>query len=76
MSIITVYKPSPHNVFLYFLEGHVHKDSKLGVMTNVGKSSLVKVILTIIHKIIDACANGFGRCIMTAQCMRNVFTFS
>ena len=43
-------------------------------MTNVGKSRLVKVIFTNIHKISDACAQ-FGRYIMTAQCMRNVFTF-
>ena len=75
MSIVTVYIPSPYNVFLYFLEGQVHKDSKLGIMTNVGKSRLVKVIFTNIHKISDACANSFGRYIMIAQCMRNVFTF-
>ena len=75
MSIVTVYIPSPYNVFLYFLEGQVHKDNKLGIMTNVGKSRLVKVILTNIHKISDACANSFGRYIMIAQCMRNVFTF-
>ena len=30
--------PSPYNVFLYFLEGKVHEDSKLGIMTNVGKN--------------------------------------
>ena len=53
----------------------MHKDSKLGIMTNVGKSRLVKVIFTNIHKISDACANSFGRYIMIAQCMRNVFTF-
>ena len=75
MSIVTVYIPSPYNVFLYFLEGQVHKDSKLGIMTNVGKSRLVKVIFTNIHKISDACANSFGRYIMIAQSMRNVFTF-
>ena len=67
--------PSPYNVFLYFLEGQVHKDSKLGIMTNMGKSRLAKVIFTNIHKISDACANSFGRYIMIAQCMRNVFTF-
>ena len=37
--------PSPYNVFLYFLEGQMHKDRKLGIMTNVGKNKLVKVIL-------------------------------
>ena len=67
--------PSPYNVFLYNLEGQVHKDSKLGIMTNVNKNRLVKVIFTNVHKISDACANSFGRYIMTAQCMRNVFTF-
>ena len=62
--------------FFTFWKGmFINKDSKLGVMTNVGKSRLVKVILTIIHKISDACANGFGRYIMTARSMRNVFTF-
>ena len=75
MSIVTVYIPSPHNGFLYFLEGQVHKDNKLGIMTNVDKSRLVKVILINIHKISDACANSFGRYIMIAQCMRNAFTF-
>ena len=70
MTILPVYIPSPHNVFLYFLEGHMHKDSKVGI-----KSRLVKVIFTNIHKISDAYANSFGRYIMIAQCMRNVFTF-
>ena len=74
MSIVPVSIPSPYNV-LYFLEGQVHKDSKLGIMTNVGKNRLVKVIFTNIHKISDACANSFGRYIMIAQCVRNVFTF-
>ena len=41
-----VYIPSPYNVFLYFLEEHVHKDSKLGVMTNMGNSRLTKAIFT------------------------------
>ena len=36
----------------------MHKDNKFGIMTNVGKSSLVKVIFTNIHKISDACANS------------------
>ena len=67
--------PSPYNVFLYFLEEQVHKDSKLGIMTNEGKNRLVKVTFTNIHKISDACASSFGRYIMIAQCMRNVFTF-
>ena len=75
MSIVTVYIPSPCNVFLYFLEGQVHKGNKLGIMTNAGKSRLAKVIFTNIRKISDACANSFGRYIMIAQCMRNVFTF-
>ena len=75
MSIVTVSIPSSYNVFLYFLEGQVHKDSKLEIMTNVAKSMLVKVIFTNLQKISDACANSFGRYIMIVQCMRNVFTF-
>ena len=61
ISIVTVYIPSQYNVFLYFLEGQMHKDNKLGIMTNVGKSRLVKAIFTNIHNISDACANGFSR---------------
>ena len=76
MSIVTAYIPSPYNFFLYFLEGQVHKDNKLGIITNVGKSRPVKITLTNIHKISDACANSFGRYIMMAQCMRNLFTFN
>ena len=75
MFIVTVYLSSPYNVSLYILKGQVHKDSKLGIMTNVGKSRLVKVISTNIHKISNACANRFGGYIMIAQCMRNYFTF-
>ena len=56
----------PYNVFLYFLEGQVQKDSKLGIMTNVGKNRLLKVIFTNIQKISDACANSFRRYIMIA----------
>ena len=67
MSIVPVCITSPYNNFLYFLEGQVHKDSKLGIMTHVGKSRLAKVIFTNIHKISDACANGFGKYIMIAQ---------
>ena len=67
--------PSPYNVFLYFLEGQVHKDSKLGIMTILSKNRLVKVIFTNVHKVSDACENSFGRYIMIAQCMRNVFAF-
>ena len=61
MSIVAVYIPSPYNVFLYFLEGQVHKDSKLGVITNVGKNRIAKVIFTNVYKISYACANNFDR---------------
>ena len=61
--------------FIYFLEGQVHKENKFGIIANVGKSRLVKVIFTNIPKISDACANSFGRYIMIAECMRNGFTF-
>ena len=53
----------------------MHEDSKLGIMTNVGKNRLVKVIFTNIHKISDARANSFGIYIMIAQYMKNDFTF-
>ena len=45
MPIVTVYIPSPYNVFLYFLEEQVHKDINFGIMTYAGKSRLVKVSL-------------------------------
>ena len=62
--------------FFYFLEGQVHKDrDKLGIITNVGKSRLVKAIFANIDKMSHSCANSFGRYIMIAQCLRNVFTF-
>ena len=54
----------------------MHKDTKLGIITNAGKSRLIKVIFADIHKMSDACANSFGRYIMIVQCMRNVFTFN
>ena len=52
-----VYIPSPYNVFLYFFEGQVHKDSELEIMSKMSKSRLAKVIFTNIPKISDACAN-------------------
>ena len=75
MSIVPVSIPFPYIVFLYFLEGQKHKDSRLEIIINVGKSRLVKVIFSNIHKITDACANSFSRYIMVAQCMKNVFPF-
>ena len=42
MFVIPVYIPYLYNVFLNFLEEQVHKDSKLEIMTNVGKSHLYK----------------------------------
>ena len=56
-----------HNGFLYFLERQVLYDNELGLINNVGKIRLVKVIFTNIHNISDACANSFGRYIMIAQ---------
>ena len=75
MSNVPVSRPSPYNVFLHFLVGQKHEDIKLGIMINVGKCRLVKVIFSNIHKVSDACATSFIRYIMIAQCMRNVFTF-
>ena len=67
MSTVPVDILSRYNLFLYFLGGQVHKDSKLGIMTNAITTRLVKVIFTIIHKISDAFANvQFGIYIMTA----------
>ena len=57
MSTVPVYIPSPYNIFLYFLGGQVHKDSKLGIMTNAITNRLVKVIFTNIHEISDAFTN-------------------
>ena len=51
MSIVPVYIPFPYNVFLYFLEGQVHKDSELGIMNNMGKRRLAKVIFTNIQQL-------------------------
>ena len=75
MSIVPVYILSSYNVFLYFLERQVQKDRKLGIMTNMDKSRLAKVIFTNIHKIIDGCAHSFDRYIMIARCMTSAFTF-
>ena len=61
MFIVTVYIPSPYNVFLYFLERQVHKDSKLGIITYLGKIRLIKLIFTNIPKISDAFAISCGR---------------
>ena len=69
MSITPVYIPSPYNVLLHLLEGQVHKDSKLGIMT-----MWVNIVFSNINKISDACANSFGKCIMIAQCVISVFT--
>ena len=40
MSVVLVYIPCPDNVSLNLLEEQLHKDSKLEIMTNVGKSHL------------------------------------
>ena len=53
----------------------MHKDNKLGITTNVGRSRPIKVIFTNIHKISDAFANSFCIYIMIEQCTRNVITF-
>ena len=54
----------------------MHKDTILGIITNTGKSRLIKVIFANIRKMSDACTNSFGRYIMIVQRMRNVFTFN
>ena len=47
MFLVPVYIPFPYNVFfIYFLEGQINKDNKLGIVTNVGRRRLVKVIFT------------------------------
>ena len=61
MIIVPVYIHFHYNVFVYFLEGQVHKDSKLGIMTYVGRRRLVKTIFTNIHKMNDVCTNSFGK---------------
>ena len=70
---MSVYIPSPYNGFLYFLEGQVHKDNKLGIMTNVGKSRLVKVIFTNIHKIIVMCVQ---KVLVDTSWLHNVWEMS
>ena len=54
----------------------MHKYTKLGIITNVGQSRLVKVISENIQKMSDARGNSFGRYIMVVQSMRNVFIFN
>ena len=73
MSIVPVYIPSSYNAFLYFWERQVHTDSKLGIMTNVDKSRLVKVIFTNIHKIVMHVQTVLVDTVLVG--MRNVFTF-
>ena len=73
MSIVPVYIPSSYNAFLYFWERQVHKDSKLGIMTNVDKSRLGKVIFTNIHKIVMHVQTVLVDTALVG--MRNVFTF-
>ena len=69
ISIFAVYIPSPYYFLFYFLQGLAHKDTKLGVITNVGKSRLVKSSLQNTHKMSDAWANSFHRYIMIVQCI-------
>ena len=46
----------------------MQKDAKLGIITNVGKRRLVKVIFANIQKMSDAYANSFGRCMIYEKC--------
>ena len=75
MPIVPVSISSPIQCFSLFFGRQKHKDRKLEIMINVGKSRLVKVIFSNIHKVSDACANRFSKYIMVVQCMRNVFPF-
>ena len=61
MSIVPLYISSPYNDFVYLLEPQMHKNSKLGIMTNVSKIFTKWVTFTNIHKMSDACANSFDR---------------
>ena len=63
----------PIQWFSLLLERQVNKDNELGIINNVGKSRLVKVIFTTIYNISDTCANSFVRYIMIAQCIREMF---
>ena len=65
----------PIQCFSLLFEGQLHKENNLGIMTNVGKNRLVKVTFINIQKTSDVCGNSFGRYIMIAQLMRDVFTF-
>ena len=57
VSTVPAYRPFPYNVFLYFLKGQVHKkESKLEIMTNVGKFHPYKH-----SQMSNAYANGFDR---------------
>ena len=54
---VLAYRPLPYNVYVYFLEGQVHKkESKSDIMTNVGKSYLCKH-----SQMSNACTDSFCR---------------
>ena len=54
-----------NTMFLFtFWIGQVHKDSKLGIMTYVGRRKLVKIIFTNIHMMSNTYANRFARYII------------